>query len=201
MRVLLILCSLLSVFWASASPATADDPGVSGNFFDDPRVKPTLQDLTQRGRAKCHKDSPKESEDCLVDTVAAVLPYGKQMAPYCKDISEFIDRYFCVLMGAAATDLFVKAGVGSADTFLDAYGKDGERAINQAGAMAVELIARKCPEATAAPGCGPKEAASRLDSDPKDIAACATLGHDWNNVRCLLTSRVIAVLRDAEAHL
>ena len=181
--------------------AMAQNVGVSGDFFYNPRVKPTLNDLGRRAQSKCDQTGSVVGSDCLVDSVAAVLPYGKQMKPYCRDIGDLVDRYLCVLTGALAVDLYVKIGIGTADAFLKDHGKDGERAMEQANAAMVGFLAGECPETTSVPRCGPKEVASRLESDPKATRLCASLTEDPQDINCLLANRVIKVLVATETQL
>jgi hypothetical protein len=190
--------------WVGSQVSAAEivvSVGVSGDFFYDRRAKSTLNDLARHAQAKCDRAGFAVGSDCLISSVAAVLPYGKDMMPYCRDIGDFVDRYLCVLTGALATDLYVKIGVGTADTFLKDHGKDGERTINQVDKKVADFLAGKCPEATGVPRCGPKEAASRLDSDPEAVALCTGLTEDREAINCLLAHRVTKMLLAAQTQL
>jgi hypothetical protein len=181
--------------------AIAENVGVSGDFFYDHKVKSALNDLASRGQGRCERAGSAVGSDCLIESVATVLPHGKEMTPYCSDIVDFVDRYLCVVTGALAADLYAATGIGTADTFLKDYGRDRERTINQADALVVAFLAGKCPAAMGAPRCGPKEVASRLDSDPKAISLCAFFTEDREDINCLLANRVTKVLLAAEAQL
>jgi hypothetical protein len=181
--------------------AIAENVGVSGDFFYDRRVRSTLNELASRARDRCERAGSAVGPDCLIDSVAAVLPHGREMTPYCSGIADPVDRYLCVVTGALATDLYVKTGIGRAGAFLKDHGTDRERAINQVDALMVTFLAGKCPAATGVPGCGPKEVARRLDTDPKATSLCAFFTEDRDDINCLLANRVTKVLLAAETQL
>jgi hypothetical protein len=183
---------------SSAKTARSPDGTVSSDFFDDPRLDKGLVDISGAAKERC-KSPPSDALDpCVIDRVAAVLPYADKMTPLCNDVVETIDRYFCVVMGALGADLVEKSGAQSADDFLKEHGKEGERVINQAGATVLRFLSAKCSNA---PDCGAREAASRLESSAGDITACATLGNDWGAVTCLLTGRAVHQLNQAQSRI
>lgn len=173
----------------------------AGFFYVDRRADSALRELARRGQAKCERMDSAAGSDCLIDSVAAVLPYGNEMTQYCRDIADFVDRYLCVLTGALATDLYVKAGAGAADAILNDHGKDGERTINEADALVIGFLAAKCAGTPGVPRCGPKEAVTRLDLDPQIAAGCLGLTEDEEAVHCLLVNRALQVLRAAGTEL
>jgi hypothetical protein len=190
---------IFAVMLLLGGAAEADNEG-SGDLFDKNRMSVALKDLTRVVRGACNSGSSEQSQKCTIERVTEVMPHGSEMSPYCADVSDFADRYFCVLMGALALDLVSQSGAVSVESFLEEHGRDGVRTINEAGALLVEFLASKC-SGGAIPGCGPKEAAVRLGSSPKEIAECAVLTDDRVQVTCLMTSRAVGTLRQAQAKL
>jgi hypothetical protein len=179
------------------SPTTGgNDPNVSDDFFHDPRMSAALTDLMKAVMDRCDNVSG-QPRVCLSRSTISAMPNAPEMVPYCQGLNEFIDEYFCLVMGASAIDLVAQSGVDDKLTFIREHGPEGEHAINTAGAEVIKFLAKKCPEGGDDSGCGPREAANRLRSDPKDVAACKTLQAEWGQVTCLITSHVVSILRTA----
>jgi hypothetical protein len=195
-------CLMARWFASQVSVAEmAEKRGASGDFFYNPQVRPALIELARRGRANCDRLGPAAGADCLIDGVAAALPHGKDMKPYCRDIGDSVDRYLCVLTGALATDLYAKIGVGTVETFLKDHGKGGEQAIDRADALVQAFLAEKCHGITESARCTPTEAAARLESDPEAVSLCTFFTEDLEAINCLFSYRALKVLRAAETQL
>ncbi|WP_395020514.1 hypothetical protein [Dongia sp.] len=194
----------LIAHWFAAqvrSAETAEKVGISGDFFFHRGVKPAINDLARHAQANCARAGAASGSDCLVSSVAAVLPYGNEMMPYCRDIADDVDRYLCVLTGALATDLYARIGVGPAGTFLTQYGSDRERTIDRADAEVAVFLAEKCRKTTDGTRCGPQELARRLEVAPDALKQCDFLTEDRQSINCLMASHVVQTLQAADGQL
>lgn len=199
-------CQQASIVSDDDGPGThlpgGDRIGPSYKLADDPRVTEGLVKLVAASRARCigiADTSSKAYESCIIDHLAAALPFGTEMKPYCESEADFAEHFYCVMVGSAAADLLDKSKAADPHEFLRAHGAEQRESGATAVQMLATFISEKCPLDWTHTGCAANEMASLLDRTASDIKECSIFNNDWKDATCVVIGRMAAMFSESAA--
>lgn len=173
--------------------ADGDRIGPSYKLADDPRVTSAYIQLAHMSNKRCAGITDTEStahQSCVIDHLAAALPFGAEMKPYCESESDLPEHFYCVMVGSAAADVLDTAKAADPHAFLKAHGKEQRESAATAVQMLAKFISDKCPLEWTHTGCAAKEMAALLDRSEDDIKACSIFHNDWKDAACVVIGRM-----------